>query len=186
LAAAKRITSSDPASAPQACTIGGKPPVSSAVAPEGIAASAKARRLLVQPFENFRKLPPELVKRRANGQLVGEHLLPLHFDCGTFRAVGECGIGGHRNALELAFAGQCAAHDGAIGLKVLPAIQVHHVVEIARTLAFGQGSHLLGEHFLEGVAQDLDATFRQIAVWVVRRSTAPARGRVLRQSQGRA
>jgi hypothetical protein len=39
----------------------------------------------------------------------------------------------------------------------LPAIQVHHVVEIARTLAFGQGSHLLGEHFLERVAENVDA-----------------------------
>lgn len=54
------------------------------------------------------------------------------------------------------------------------AVQVDHVVEIARALAFGQGTHLLGKHFLKGVTQDVDTIFRQVAVRVVNR---PLHGR---------
>ncbi|OHC63579.1 MAG: hypothetical protein A3H93_19520 [Rhodocyclales bacterium RIFCSPLOWO2_02_FULL_63_24] len=46
---------------------------------------------------------------------------------------------------------------------------MNHVVEVPRALAFGQSTHLLGEHFLEGIAQDLNAVCGQIGVWMVNR-----------------
>ena len=46
---------------------------------------------------------------------------------------------------------------------------MNYVVEVPRALAFGQSTHLLGEHFLEGVAQDLDAILGQIGVRMVDR-----------------
>ena len=101
------------------------------------------------------------------GQLVRQHLLPFDLDRGSLGAVGQGGKGRHRNALELAFARQGAAQQRAVRLHVLPAEQVHHVVEIARALALGQCAHLLGEDLFERIAEDVDALAWDVGVRVM-------------------
>jgi len=94
---------------------------------------------------------------------VAGHLLPFHPDGGPLRAVAQRLEGRNRDALELAFARQTAAHDGAVGLQVLAPIQVHHVVKVTRPLALCQGVHLLGKDFLERVTENVDDFVRQVA-----------------------
>ena len=121
----------------------------------------------IQPVEDGRQFLPKLVKRRADGQLVGKHLVPLYLDGGPLRAVGQRCIGRNRDALELAFACQRAADDGTVRLQISAAVEMHDVVQVARSLALCQGAHLLGEDFLERIAQDVYAVCRHVGIGVV-------------------
>ena len=52
-------------------------------------------------------------------------------------------------------------------VQVLPAVEVHHVVQVAWALSFRQCAHLLGKDFLERVAEDVNAVRRAVGVGMV-------------------
>jgi len=96
-----------------------------------------------------------------------EHLIPFHFhrlSLGTLCERGDCR---DRYAFEFALARERAFDTRGVGAEIGASMQMNDVVKVARTLAFGERSHLLGEDFVERIAEHVHAICRRVRIGVV-------------------
>ena len=105
---------------------------------------------------------PKVIDRREHRKLVGEHVLPhrLQIDAVKFerfdRRQGDALVG----ALLLKNVAQHSCRWPSVPVP----IEIHHVVEIARTGSLGQRAHLLPERLLIGVAVDPQPFFGSVGI----------------------
>ena len=114
------------------------------------------------PSEDFRKHVPEILERRKNRQLVLKHVRPHHL---KRLAIGLQGYeGGQGDCLVIALLPEHVEQDRGCWPAVRVAVEVHDVIEIARTCSLSERAQLFTKGFFVGITIRPDSAFRLVAV----------------------